>query len=158
MHVFSDDRGRSAMSILDHVGSLPGQFNACTMYAGAVKAWHRHALQDDYWIPLSGDLKIGLFNTTNSTMTTELRLAGADAGGETVVEIVLPQYCGKAVYLGEHRPGVLRIPAGMWHGGVAVGGDALQLYHVTRKYDPANPDEEREDWDCFEFNWGTEYK
>ena len=159
MHVFSDDRGCSAMSLLDHVESLPGQFNASTMYAGAVKAWHRHALQDDYWIPLSGDLKIGLFNTMDQTLTTELRLAGAKSGGETVVEIVLPQGCGKAVYLGEHRPGVLYIPAGMWHGGVAVGGrDALLLYHVTRKYDPSQPDEERAAWDRFAFDWGIEYK
>ncbi len=159
MHMFSDDRGWSAMSILDHVESLPGQFNASTMYAGAVKAWHRHALQDDHWVPLSGDMKIGLFNTDDLTMTAELRLADAEPGGEAVVNIEIPQYCGKSVYLGEHRPGVLRIPAGIWHGGVAVGGrDALLLYHVTKKYDPSNPDEEREDWDCFDFDWGTEFK
>ncbi len=159
MHVFSDDRGHSAMSLLDHVGSLPGQFNASTMYAGAVKAWHRHALQDDYWIPLSGNMKIGLYNSNDSEMTAELRLAGALPDSETVIDIVLPADSGKAVYLGESRPGVLHIPAGLWHGGVAVGGrDALLLYHVTRKYDARNPDEERADWDHFGFDWGTEYK
>lgn len=159
MHVFSDDRGRSAMSILDHVGELPGQFNASTMYAGAVKAWHRHALQDDYWIPLSGDMKIGLFNSEDSQMTAELRLASGTPNGEAIVKIALPADTGKAVYLGEHRPGVLHIPAGIWHGGVAIGGrDALLLYHVTRKYDPLKPDEERAAWDRFEFDWGTEYK
>lgn len=156
--MFSDDRGHSTMSLLDHV-DLPGQFNASTMYAGAVKAWHRHALQDDYWIPLSGDLKIGLFNTAESPMTTELRLANIKPDGEAIIEIVLPPHEGKSVYLGEHRAGVLYIPAGMWHGGVAVGGkDALLLYHVTRKYDPSNPDEERIAWDSFDFDWGTEHK
>jgi len=159
MHVFSDDRGHSAMSILDHVDSLPGQFNASTMYAGAVKAWHRHALQDDYWTPLSGDLKIGLFNSEGSPMQTHVRLASTVPGGEEIVTITLAPNSGKAVHLGEHGPGVLYIPAGMWHGGVAVGGrDALLLYHTTRKYDPAKPDEERADWDRFEFDWGTEYK
>jgi len=159
MHVFSDDRGRSTMSLLDHVDGLSGQFNASTMYAGAVKAWHRHALQDDYWIPLSGDMKIGLFNSEDSQMVTELRLASGTPDGEAIVKIVLPGGTGKAVYLGEHRPGVLHIPAGMWHGGIAIGGkDALLLYHVTKKYDPTNPDEERIAWDHFDFDWGTEHK
>lgn len=161
MHMFSDDRGHSAMSLLDHVVSLPGQFNASTMYAGAVKAWHRHALQDDYWIPLSGDLKIGLFNDSDSEsmLTVELRLAGVIPDDETITRMTLAPGRGMAVHLGEHRPGVLHIPAGVWHGGVAIGGrDALLLYHVTRKYDPANPDEERADWDRFDFDWGTEYK
>ena len=103
------------MSILDHVEDLPGQFNASTMYAGAVKAWHRHALQDDYWIPLSGDMKIGLFNSEDSQMTTELRVASGAPNDEAVVKIILPANSGKAIYLGEHRPGVLHIPAGMWH-------------------------------------------
>jgi len=92
-------------------------------------------------------------------MQTHVRLASTVPGGEEIVTITLAPNSGKAVHLGEHGPGVLYIPAGMWHGGVAVGGrDALLLYHTTRKYDPAKPDEERADWDRFEFDWGTEYK
>lgn len=159
MHSYCDDRGRSVMSVFDHLVDLPGQVNASTMYAGAVKAWHRHAQQEDHWTVLAGSLKIGLFNSEAEPLTAELRLAGPAPGAEKLQDVVVPGGEGRAVFLGEHRPGVLRIPIGMWHGGVAVGGhDALLLYYVTRKYDPQQPDEERANWDTFPFSWATEFK
>jgi dTDP-4-dehydrorhamnose 3,5-epimerase len=159
MHTYCDDRGRSLVSIYDHISNLPGQINAATMYAGAVKAWHRHNLQDDHWTVLSGSIKIGLFNTEAGALTAELRLAGSGPNLDQVTHLEVAPNEGRAVYLGEHRPGVLRIPALLWHGGVAVGGrDALLLYYVTRKYDPARPDEERAPWDSFQFSWAVEYK
>jgi len=159
MHFYCDDRGRSFMSVFDHLAELPGQVNASVMYAGAVKAWHRHARQDDHWVALAGDLKVGLFNTGQSPLIAELRLAGSLPATEQVVRVEIAPGKGRAVYLGEHGPGVLRIPAGLWHGGVAVGGrDALLLYYVSRKYDPQQPDEEREPWDKFPFSWAVEFK
>jgi len=156
MHTFSDDRGWSFMSIFDHVPALgAAQFNASMMYAGAIKAWHRHAKQDDYWVVLCGDLKIGLFNTERSPRTAQLRFAGA-AEDKT---LVIGPGAGKVVHLGEHSPGILHIPAGVWHGGVAVGGrSAMLLYYVTRKYVPSNPDEERRPWDEFDFDWSVDFK
>ncbi len=159
MHTYADDRGRSIMSLFDHLPELPGQFNASVMYAGAVKAWHRHARQDDHWCVLAGSLKIGLFNTESPALTAELRLAGPVPGADQVRQLRIESGSGQAVYLGEHRAGVLRIPAGLWHGGVAVGGrDALLLYHVTRKYDPQDPDEQRKGWNELPFDWGVEFK
>lgn len=147
------------MSVFDHLGDIPGQVNASVMYAGAVKAWHRHARQDDHWVVLTGNLKIGLFNTNDTPLTAELRLATAVPGEELVRRVEVAPRSGKAVFLGEHRPGALRIPVGMWHGGVAVGGrDALLLYYVTQKYDPQHPDEERAAWDAFAFQWSAEFK
>lgn len=154
MHTYADDRGRSVMSLLDHLSELPGQFNASWMYAGVVKAWHRHQLQDDHWIVLAGALKVGLFNADGVSRQAELRRAGPRPGADSVEVIEVPPNSGRAVYLGEHATGVLRIPAGLWHGGVAVGGQpALLLYYVTRRYDPKNPDEERAAWDAFDFAW-----
>ncbi len=159
MHLYSDDRGRSLMSVYDHLADLPGQVNVSVMYAGAVKAWHRHARQDDHWTVLAGNLKIGLFNTGPEPLVAELRLATPAPNGELVRNVEVPPQAGQAVYLGEHRPGVLRIPVGLWHGGVAVGRqDALLLYYMTRKYDAANPDEERAAWDAFDFRWDVEFK
>lgn len=157
MHTFSDDRGRSFMSIFDHL-EFKGQFNSSVMYSGAVKAWHRHFRQDDYWVVMSGNLKIGLYNSTEDPITAGIRLAtSAPCEGRSDPLIIQP-HSGKAVFLGEHRPGILHIPATLWHGGVAVGGDALLLYYVTRKYDPKNPDEERTPWDEFRgFKWGVEH-
>jgi dTDP-4-dehydrorhamnose 3,5-epimerase len=159
MHTYCDDRGHSIMSLFDHVPALPGQFNASKMYAGVVKAWHRHALQDDYWAVLTGTLKIGLFNSETAPLVAELRLAGPRPGADVVTQIEVAPAAGQVVYLGEQRPGVLRIPAQLWHGGVAIGGrDALLLYYVTRKYDPHKPDEQRENWDKFPFSWSTEFR
>jgi len=159
MHTYCDDRGRSLMSIFDHLSELPGQVNASTMYAGAVKAWHRHARQDDHWCVPSGNLKIGLFNSESTTLVAELRVAGPTPGSEIVRPVEVSANRGTAVYLGEHRPGVLRIPAGLWHGAMAIGGrDALLLYYVTRKYDPQHPDEERVPWNHFAFSWDVEHK
>ena len=159
MHTYCDDRGRSLLSVLDHLTDIPGQINASLMYSGAVKAWHRHARQDDHWTVLLGSLKVGLFNTEQVALTAELRLAGPVPTEGHVVPIEIPGGTGRAVYLGEHRPGVLRIPSGLWHGGVAVGGrDALLLYYMTRKYDARQPDEQREPWDKFPFTWTVEFR
>ena len=159
MHTYSDDRGRSLMSVFDHLDDIPGQFNASLMYAGAVKAWHRHARQVDNWTVLGGNLKIGLYNTGAEPLVAVLRLATPTPAGELVQNIEVGPKSGRAVFLGEHRPGVLRIPTGMWHGGVAVGRqDALLLYYVDQKYNPAAPDEERAAWDAFDFSWDVEFK
>lgn len=159
MHTYSDDRGRSFMSVFDHLAELPGQVNASVMYPGAVKAWHRHALQEDHWVVLDGNLKIGLFNSDDIAHTATLRLAGQAPGLDAESRLEIAPNSGRPVILGEHRPGVLRIPAGLWHGGVAIGGrSALLLYYVTRKYDPKKPDEERKPWDAFSFDWATEHK
>ncbi len=159
MHSHLDDRGFSLMSVLDHLDEIPGQINVSRMHAGIVKAWHRHKLQTDHWVVLRGTLKIGLYNTGLSPITVTLRLAGSQPDRDGVSEIPIQPGRGRAVFLGEHRPGVLAIPAGLWHGGVATGGeDALLLYYVTRRYDALNPDEERRAWDSLDFSWGPEQK
>jgi dTDP-4-dehydrorhamnose 3,5-epimerase len=158
MHVYSDDRGFSVMSVLDHVPGIPGQVNTSILYAGAVKAWHRHALQDDLWTVPFGNLKIGLFNTESESLAAELRLAGSVPGAHRDVPIEVPPNSGRAIFLGEHRPGVLRIPTRLWHGCCAVGGrNAVLVYYVTRRYDPAQPDEERMEWNKFPFRWEPEF-
>ena len=157
MHTYADDRGRSLMSLFDHVTELPGQFNASVMFVGAVKAWHRHRLQDDHWVVLSGAVKVGLFNSESTELTAELRLATPAPDHEVQRTLKVAPGAGLSVALSAHVPGVLRIPAGLWHGGVAVGDrEALLLYYVTRKYDARNPDEERAAWDAFPFRWDIE--
>lgn len=159
MHTYTDDRGHSFMSIFDHLSEFAGQFNASTMLPGAVKAWHRHALQDDHWVVLKGHLKIGLFNTEATPLSAHVRLATPTPNGDQSTTVIVAPNSGKAVFLGERRAGILHIPAGLWHGGVAFGEDpALLLYYVTRRYDPARPDEERKPWDAFNFEWTTEHR
>lgn len=113
-----DDRGWSLMNQLQGVMTHEGQVNFSVTYPGVVKAWHRHQLQTDMWIGLTGHLKAGIFR---------------ESDGKSWLLII-----------GEKRPGVLIIPPPLWHG-VATVGDTPGglLYYVTHSYNASKPDEER---------------
>ncbi len=115
---YTDGRGWSLMNQLRGVLSVEGQVNYSVQYPGVVKAWHRHREQTDFWICVSGHIRVGVHE---------------EASG----------HCWSMV-IGERRPGTLIVPAGLWHGAGTVGGEpASLLYYVSRAYDPAAPDEER---------------
>lgn len=86
-------------------------------------------------------------------------MAGSGPDQDFVTEMPLEPNSGRAVVIGDRRPGVLEIPPRLWHGGVSVGGeDAILLYYVTKRYDAKNPDEKRKPWHGFPFIWGPEQK
>ena len=90
--------------------------NFSKIYPGAIKAWHKHEKQDDYFFVLEGDAQVGLSN-----------------GSYT-----------EKVFIGEHNQRVLHIPAGVWHGITPVGDKPCSLlYLITNVYNPENPDEIR---------------
>lgn len=131
---YADDRGWSLMNQLQGVMSSQGQVNFSVQYPGVVKAWHRHAKQTDFWICLTGHLKVGIY----------------DQDADRAWSIVI----------GEKRPGVVVIPPPLWHGAATVGNtQAGLLYYVTHAYDPAAPDEDRTTPDAFPgFPWGVEHR
>lgn len=130
---YADDRGWSLMNLLTGVMSDEGQVNFSTQYPGAVKAWHRHDLQTDFWICLNGHLKAGVYR---------------ESDGAAWVNV-----------MGEKRPGVLIIPTPLWHGATVIGPTpAGLLYYVTKAYNPENPDEHRRPWDSIDgFPWGVRH-
>lgn len=132
MHV--DDRGWSLMNQLQGVLQPTGQVNFSVQHPGVIKAWHRHHFQTDFWIGLTGDLKVGVHCEVS------------ERSWLTVV--------------GERRPGVLVIPPTLWHGATAVGGrQAGLLYYVTRAYNTRHPDEERRDVDSLPgFPWEVQHR
>lgn len=132
--LYTDDRGWSLMNQLKGVLAPEGQINYSVQYPGVVKAWHRHANQTDFWICLSGHIKVGV------------HADGADEAFSLVV--------------GERHPGVVVIPPPLWHGAATVGHEpAGLLYYVTRAYDPAAPDEERRAWDAAPgFPWTVQHR
>ena len=132
--VYTDDRGWSLMNQLQGVLSPDGQVNYSVQYPGVVKAWHRHAKQTDFWLCLNGHIKVGV------------QAEGADEAFALVV--------------GERNPGVAIIPPPLWHGAATVGHEpAGLLYYVTHAYDPANPDEDRRDWDASpDFPWTVQHR
>jgi dTDP-4-dehydrorhamnose 3,5-epimerase len=130
---YTDERGWSLMNQLRGVMRAEGQVNFSVQYPGVVKAWHRHTLQTDFWICLTGHIKVGVFREEdgNSWLTVT----------------------------GEKKPGVVVIPPPLWHGAATVGdAPAGLLYYVTHAYDPAEPDEQRRAFDSVpRFPWGVRH-
>lgn len=95
-----------------------GQAYLTTCHRGVVKAWHHHEKQTDRMLCLSGALQIGLYD---------------EATGKTAT-----------VYSSPHRPRLVTIRPGIWHGFACVGGEeAIVLNLPDRAYDYSVPDEQR---------------
>jgi dTDP-4-dehydrorhamnose 3,5-epimerase-like enzyme len=129
LRYFADDRGYSLMNLFTGV-LQEGQCNYSVLYPGIRKAWHRHRLQTDFWVVLSGMAKLGVFDESRQDE---------------------PGYRGQTFVVGDRNP-----CAGL----TCVGSEPCGLlYYVTRAYDPASPDEERRAHDSFgSFNWEVEHK
>ncbi len=129
---YTDDRGWSYMNLLGGAMSERGQINFSIQYPGVIKAWHRHDKQSDFWIVLTGHLKVGVYREANDTAWMTV--------------------------MGEKKPGVLVIPPPLWHGAACVGPTpAGLLYYMTEQFDKQQPDEHRRGWDSVVgFPWGVE--
>ena len=134
----ADDRGyvtEILRSDEDHFEKF-GQAYVTACYPGVVKAWHRHRRQIDYFYAVSGTVKVGLYDDREGSATR----------GEYEV-----------IMLGEHGENAqLVIPAGIWHGLMAMDTFSMVLNLPTEVYDHDTPDEERVAWDAFEDIWTVE--
>lgn len=133
----SDDRGyfREILRDDDNLLRRFGQTSFTKTYPGVIKAFHWHDDQDDIWYVASGMARIVLYD----------RRAGSPTLGVTQV-----------IYAGEDNPVVVFIPTGVAHGYQVLGNEPVTLfYHVTKSYDPKNPDEQRLPFDDPEigFDW-----
>ncbi len=125
--VLPDQRGRlgEIMRADDPWFEKFGQVYFTTTYPGVVKAWHYHKKQTDHFYVAKGTVKIALYDKREDSPTYE-----------TVNEI----------YLGEHCPGLLRVPAGIFHGWMCVGRQEAYIVNLpTETYNYAEPDEYRAD-------------
>lgn len=123
--VMPDERGRlgEIMRADDPWFEKFGQVYYTTTFPGVVKAWHYHAKQTDHFYVIKGLVKIALYDDRKDSTTYA-----------TVNEL----------YLGEHRPGLLRIPPGVQHGWMCVGkNEAYILNVVSEMYNYSEPDEFR---------------
>ena len=123
--VLPDERGRlgEIMRCDDPWFEKFGQVYFTTTYPGVVKAWHFHRKQTDHFYVVQGTVKIGLYDSREDSPTKG-----------TVHEL----------YLGEHNPGLARIPPGVQHGWMCVGCDeAIIVNIVSEAYNYAEPDEFR---------------
>ncbi|MCZ6835598.1 MAG: spore coat protein [Planctomycetota bacterium] len=130
---YADDRGWSLMNLLAGAMDHNGQINFSVQYPGAIKAWHRHDLQTDFWTCIQGNLKVGIHR---------------ESDGATWLQV-----------MGEKTPGMLLIPPPLWHGATPVGNESAGLlYYMTHLFNAEKPDEHRRDWDSIEgFPWGIRH-
>ena len=98
------------------------QVNHSFTFPGVIRAWHRHLRgQVDYFLALKGTIKIGVYDDKTGELDTVVS-SGSDLQ-------------------------VVRIPGHYWHGFKAVGTEPVMLvYFTTNLYNPADPDEQRRDW------------
>ncbi|TMD23614.1 MAG: hypothetical protein E6I99_05910 [Chloroflexi bacterium] len=130
---YDDDRGRRYCDIF---GQVTGDINITHAYPGVVTAWHAHRRQYDEWFVIRGALKVGL------------ALPNGDG-----------TYRWRFVSLSEYDGTVLRILPGVLHGWRNhTAAEAILMYHISEKYDPANPDEIRYSLKEVGADWSTPAK
>lgn len=133
----ADDRGylREVLREDDELLRHYGQTTVTMTYPGVIKAFHWHKDQDDVWYVASGMARVVMYDRRPDSPTY----------GETQV-----------VFAGEDNPVTILIPTGVAHGYQVIGHrPVLLFYHVTKAYNPQDPDEQRIDFDDPEigFDW-----
>jgi dTDP-4-dehydrorhamnose 3,5-epimerase len=119
---FEDERGW--FMELARASALPEPFvqsNLSFSRAGTIRGLHFHERgQDDLFLCLQGTVRVVVLDRDS---------------GETFTEDI-----------GDENPVAIYVPGTKAHGYEAIT-DALFCYHVTREYDPADPDEHGVPWD-----------
>ncbi|MBN1461500.1 MAG: dTDP-4-dehydrorhamnose 3,5-epimerase family protein [Armatimonadetes bacterium] len=132
-----DDRGR-LMEIMrsdDEHFERFGQVYMTTTYPGVVKAWHMHRLQHDHMCAVHGMFRVALYDARE----------GSPTRGEV-----------QDVYMGIHKPVVVRIPPGVYHGWVCVSEyEGIVVNIPDLPYNHEQPDEYRLPFDTTEipYDW-----
>ena len=125
--VLPDQRGRlgEIMRADDPWFEKFGQVYFTTTHPGVIKAWHYHKKQTDHFYVIKGMVKIALCDRREGSPTFDV-----------VNEL----------YLGEHCPGLLKIPPGVLHGWMCVSQTEAYIVNVVSEmYDYSDPDEFRTD-------------
>ena len=140
LKVIPDERGR-LMEILrsdDDLFEKFGQVYMTTNNPGVVKAWHYHKSQIDLVACIKGMIKLVLYDDREGS-TTRGRL--------------------NELFIGEHNPVLVRIPAGVWHGWKGISRtESLTLNVPTEVYEYENPDEFRLPFDSNQIPYDWDLK
>jgi dTDP-4-dehydrorhamnose 3,5-epimerase len=126
---YADDRGFFAEIIKfgEETFCEVKQTSYTETYPGVIKAFHWHKKQWDVWFVARGMAQVVLCDLREDSKTKR----------ETQV-----------ICAGEDNPVLIAIPPGVAHGYRVLGTEKVGLfYHTSEPYDPANPDEERINFD-----------
>jgi len=129
LKVIPDERGR-LMEILrndDEGFDRFGQVYLSTVRPGVVKGWHLHRVQEDLVTCVKGMVKLAMYDARDASPTQGLV---------------------REVFIGEHNPQLVRIPAGVYHGWKCISDEEAYVLNVpTEPYNRESPDEYRAAWD-----------
>ncbi len=127
LKLIPDERGR-LMEILrsdEEIFQDFGQVYMTTAYSGAVKAWHYHKKQDDYFTCISGSMQLALYDARKDSPTYK-------EVNDFTIDL--------------ENPILVKIPRFVYHGFKCVGDkEAIVINTPTLSYDPKDPDEYRLD-------------
>ncbi len=120
--LWPDDRGyfleiiRAGQGLSAAFPAESTQVSAALSYPGAIKAFHYHQRQTDFWCPVQGMLQIALVDFRKGSATYGAR---------------------NTLYAGSLRPWSVLVPPGVGHGYKVIGTSSAMLVYVTdRFYDP----------------------
>ena len=142
LRVIPDERGH-LMEMLrsdDEVFERFGQAYITTTYPGVIKAWHMHLKQDDNVVCVRGMVKLVLYDDRE----------GSASKGE-IMELCL----------GEHKPVLVHVPSGVYHGWKCVSEHEAYVVNMpTELYDYENPDEHRLPFDSekISYDWALKMR
>ena len=138
LHPIPDERGRlvELYSARDELYVGFTHSYVTTAYPGVVKAWHLHRRQVDTMAALVGMVKLVLYDDRE----------GSPSRGQV-----------EELFMGEHQPLLVQIPAGVLHGFKAIGtAEAVVINFPSEPYRPEDPDEVRlpPDDPTIPYDWG----
>jgi dTDP-4-dehydrorhamnose 3,5-epimerase len=142
LRVIPDERGRlmECLRSDDELFIRFGQLYVTTTYPGVVKGWHLHQRQWDNIVCIRGMIKLVLYDGRDDSPTT---------GG-------LDEF-----FLGEHRPLLVRVPPGVWHGWKGVGTEEAYIVNAPTEvyvYDAPDQDELPHDTPLIPYDWGVKLR
>jgi len=139
LKVIPDERGRlmECLRADDDLFIKFGQFYVTTTFPGIVKGWHLHRRQVDNIVCAKGMLKLALYDARDDSPTR----------GEV-----------DELFIGEHNPLLVQVPAGVYHGWKCVGAEEAYIVNApTEVYVYDDPDQEElpHDTDLIPYDWGA---
>lgn len=114
------------------------QISAALSYSGAIKAFHFHRHQTDFWVPITGIFQVGLVDLRPDSSTFGLR---------------------NTIYAGSLRTWQILIPPGVAHGYKVVGPESGMLVYATdRHYNPSDEGRIAYNDPSIAYDWETQHK
>jgi dTDP-4-dehydrorhamnose 3,5-epimerase len=114
------------------------QVSAALNYPGAIKAFHYHLRQTDFWTPAMGMLQVAL---------VDLRVGSPTFGARNTL------------YAGALRPWQILIPAGVAHGYKVIGeGPSMLIYLTDCFYNPQDEGRLPYNDPRMNYDWETQHK